>query len=266
MQMIKAAGMNFVRGSHYPQSTHMLDLADELGLLVWDESLGWENPLDSLTNDEFIRRQKSALTRMIHNSVNHPCIVFWGFLNEAITDDESARRCVAELTATVKAEDSSRLVTYATMMSDRDKCLDLVDVVAFNTYPGWYSGTYTFFEEDIVKAELNRLAEFSKNTPELADKPMIISEIGAAALPGDHSGRRWSEEYQSQLILATLKLIQQDPRYCGVLYWQFCNSQVDDNGRIMMRPRGYNNKGLVDEFRKPKLAWHDLQKVLLAEK
>ena len=263
MQMIKAEGMNFIRGSHYPQSTHMLDLADELGLLVWDETLGWENPVDSLTNDEFIRRQKAALKRMIRNSINHPSIVFWGFLNEAITDDENARRCVAELTATVKEEDSSRPVTFATMMSNRDKCLDLVDIIAFNTYPGWYNGTYTFFDANIVKTELDRLIEFAKSTPELADKPVIISEIGAAALSGDHSGRRWSEEYQSQLIIATLELIRQDPRYSGVLFWQFCNSQVDDNGRIMMRPRGYNNKGLVDEYRKPKLAWTELKKVLV---
>ena len=266
LQMIKDSGMNFIRGSHYPQSKHMLDLADELGLLVWDESLGWENPLDSLTNDEFIRRQKSALKRMIRNSVNHPSIVFWGFLNEAITNDESARKCIAELTAAVKAEDSSRLVTFATMMSDRDKCLDLVDIAAFNTYPGWYNGTYTFFDQNIVKAELDRIAEFVRSTPKLADKPMIISEIGAAAMPGDHSGRRWSEDYQSQLILSTLELIRKDPRYSGVLYWQFCNTQVDDNERIMMRPRGYNNKGLVDEYRKPKLAWHDLKKVLLESK
>jgi hypothetical protein len=31
----------------------------------------------------------------------------------------------------------------------------------------------------------------------------------------------------------------------------------------MMRPRGYNNKGLVDEYRKPKLAWTELKKVLV---
>ena len=262
LQMIKAEGMNFIRGSHYPQSELMLDLADELGLLVWDETLGWENPLDSLNNEEFIRRQKSGLKRMIRNSINHPSIVFWGFLNEAITDDESARRCVRELTETIKEEDTSRLITFATMMSDRDKCLDIVDIAAFNTYPGWYNGTFTFFDPNIVEAELDRIAEFVRNTPELAEMPMIISEIGAAALPGDHSGRRWSEEYQSQLILTTLELIRKDSRYSGVLFWQFCNSQVDDNGRIMMRPRGYNNKGLVDEYRKPKLAWNDLKKVL----
>ena len=262
LQMIKDAGMNFIRGSHYPQSQHMLDIADELGLLVWDEILGWENPLDSLNNDEFIRRQKSALKRMIRNSVNHPSVVFWGFLNEAFTNDETARCCVGELAETVRKEDSSRLVTFATMMSDRDKCLDIVDIAAFNTYPGWYSGTYTFFDANIIKAELDRIADFVQNTPELADMPMIISEIGAAALLGDHSGRRWSEEYQSQLITAAFELIKSNSRYSGVLFWQFCNTQVDDNERIMMRPRGFNNKGLVDEYRKPKLAWYDLKKLL----
>lgn len=35
-----------------------------------------------------------------------------------------------------------------------------------------------------------------------------------------------------------------------------------DNEKIMMRPGGFNNKGLVDEYRKPKLAWYDLKNML----
>lgn len=123
-------------------------------------------------------------------------------------------------------------------------------------------GTYTFFDATIIKTELNRIADFVRNTPELADMPMIISEIGAAALPGDHSGRRWSEEYQSQLITAALEFVKNDSRYSGVIFWQFCNTPVDDNEKIMMRPGGFNNKGLVDEYRKPKLAWYDLKNML----
>ena len=35
-----AAGANFVRGSHYPQDARLLDAADALGLLVWEEIIG----------------------------------------------------------------------------------------------------------------------------------------------------------------------------------------------------------------------------------
>ena len=254
--MIKEAGFNMIRGSHYPQSQAMLDLADELGLLVWDEILGWENPLESLTDKEFQRRQVSSLTRMIESSLHHPCILAWGFLNEAATNDPAARDCVKLLYQTAKELDPDRLVTYATMHGEKDVCLDLVDAVCFNTYPGWYSGTHLFFENRIVTEPLKKLISFVRSTPAIADKPVLISEIGAGALVGDHSGRRWSEEYQAQLIECAVSCALEDPECSGILLWQFCNTPVDDNGRIMMRPRGFNNKGLVDEFRNPKLAWN----------
>ncbi len=37
---LKDLGCNFVRGVHYPQCEAFLDLCDELGILVWEESLG----------------------------------------------------------------------------------------------------------------------------------------------------------------------------------------------------------------------------------
>lgn len=256
LEMIKKAGFNMIRGSHYPQSQKMLNLADELGILVWDEILGWENPVESLTDPEFRRRELSALERMIHASFNHPSIIFWGFLNEAATDQEPAREIFGSLAALARKLDPSRLVTYATMHGKNDRCLDLVDVVSFNTYPGWYGGTHTFFREDLVRTELEGLFAHVRSVPELSGKPVIISEIGAAAMIGDHSGRRWSEEYQKQMVECAVRLALTHPDCSGILIWQFCNTPVDDNLRIMTRPRGYNNKGLVDEYRRPKQAWN----------
>lgn len=255
LRMIKQAGFNMIRGSHYPQSGVMLDYADELGLLVWDEILGWQNPVESLTDAEFRRRQCGALTRMIRDSVNHPCILLWGFLNEGATNKPGARECVEKLCRTAKELDPTRPVTFATMHEMRDLCLDLADVVSFNTYPAWYSGHQTFLEKSEVTNKIHDLLSCVRKNPALAEKPVLISEIGAGAFIGDHSGRRWSEEYQAQLIECAVTCALDDPRCSGILLWQFCNSPVDDNERIMMRPRGYNNKGLVDEYRTPKLAW-----------
>ncbi|MBQ9338616.1 MAG: hypothetical protein IJS14_15100 [Lentisphaeria bacterium] len=252
--MIKLAGFNTIRGAHYPQSRIMLDLADELGLMVWDETLGWQNPLDSLTNPEFQRRQCDGLTRMIKSSVNHPSIIFWGFLNETSSDHPEARECIGKLCRIARELDPSRLVTFASCTCTKDRCLDLVDVISFNTYPCWYSGANTFFEPALVKERLDSLLAFVRNDPQLADKPVIISEIGAAALIGDHSRRRWSEDYQTELVECAVRHAAAAGA-AGILLWQFCNTPVDDNVRIMTRPRGYNNKGLVDEFRNPKQAW-----------
>ena len=262
LQLIKNAGFNMIRGSHYPQSQKMLDIADELGILVWDEILGWENPIDSLTDPEFLRRQCDGLSRMIKSSINHPCIVIWGFLNEAATNEPSARECISKFYHQVKELDKSRMITFASMYGEKDLCLDLTDIISFNTYPGWYGGTNTFFEETMVTDKLEALRSFVKSDPALSDKPILISEIGAASFLGDHSGRRWSEEYHAQLVKCAVQHTLNSDDFCGILLWQFCNSPVDDNSRIMMRPRGYNNKGLVDEYRQPKQAWKLFPEIL----
>lgn len=148
------------------------------------------------------------------------------------------------------------------MFGDKDLCLDFVDVISFNTYPGWYNGTHTFFEDAIVTNALQDLHTFVRNEPALRDKPVIISEIGAASFIGEHSGRRWSEEYHAQLVECAVKWVLNNDDSSGILLWQFCNSPVDDNIRIMMRPRGYNNKGLVDEYRNPKMVWKLFPEIL----
>ena len=255
LQMIKNAGFNMIRGAHYPQSQMMLDIADELGLLVWDEILGWENPNESLNDPEFQRRQCDGLARMIKNSVNHPSVILWGFLNEAATNEVAARECIGKFYHKVRELDDSRLITFASMYGEKDVCLDLVDVISFNTYPGWYGGTNTFFEKTLVTDKLEELRAFVKADPKLSDKPILISEIGAASFIGDHSRKRWSEEYHAQLVECAVEYTLKSQDFSGILLWQFCNSPVDDNLRIMMRPRGYNNKGLVDEYRRPKEAW-----------
>lgn len=252
---IKSAGFNMIRGAHYSQSQAMLDLADELGILVWDEILGWEYPAESLANPEFQRRQCDALTRMIRASINHPCIVLWGFLNEAATDSPGARECIGKLCEVARALDPSRPLTYATMLPDKDICLDLIDVISLNIYPGWYFGTSFPFDGTFVRTYMEELLAKLRARPELAGKPLLISEIGGAALLGDHSGRRWSEEYQAKLVECAVRNALSLPECAGLLLWQFCDSPVEDGKWMMGRPRGYNNKGLVDEYRRPKLAW-----------
>ena len=40
---------------HYPHDTRFLDLCDELGIMVWQENLGWGNSESQLTNKDFIK-------------------------------------------------------------------------------------------------------------------------------------------------------------------------------------------------------------------
>jgi beta-glucuronidase len=122
-----------------------------------------------------------------------------------------------------------------------------------NVYPGWY-GTEKLSE---IPEKLDNFAKFVTN------KPKVISEIGAAAICGDHSGAPWSEDYQAEYIKTVVTSINNNPEWSGIMLWLFCNCNTYIGTDYMpMRPRGFNNKGLLDEYRRPKMAWKTLKDLL----
>lgn len=257
---IKKQGFNFIRGSHYPQKEFMLRCADRLGLLVWEEALGWGNREAALQDPIFAARQLEQCRKMVRKSFNHPSVIIWGFLNECQSDCDGALPLVTKLKAALNAADPTRPVTFATCRPQTDKCAGLMDVIAVNTYPDWY-GPNPMVQDTSAIGE--RLDEIAARFPE---KPLLISEIGCAALPGDHSGFRWSEEFQADYCATALREIRSRQDFSGIALWQFCDTRTCLTTRSSIdRPRGFNNKGLLTEYRLPKLSWRVLGQIL-AEK
>ncbi|MBP5638969.1 MAG: hypothetical protein J6X55_05805 [Victivallales bacterium] len=259
LRMIHDQGANFIRGSHYPQSEEMLDECDRLGIMVWDESLGWGDKPDSLIAPEFQRKQLEQTRRMVRRSANHPCIVVWGFLNECKANDERARDIIQKLVDLIHCEDDSRPVSYASCMQKSDKCYDIPDIVTLNLYPCWYwHNSSAFFNEDDLTGDFDSMLDFV--TQHHPGKPIIIGEIGAEATPGWNDGTRWSEDYQAQLDTAALRKAFNDSRLSGLAIWQFCNNRTHNITEAFANPHGFNNKGVVDEYRRPKGAWHAISR------
>ncbi|MBT4815976.1 MAG: hypothetical protein HON70_09765, partial [Lentisphaerae bacterium] len=71
LQWLKRMNCNFVRCVHYPHSEAFFDLCDEMGVLVWTESLGWGNKADELANETFMRLQEEQTRTMVRNGHNH---------------------------------------------------------------------------------------------------------------------------------------------------------------------------------------------------
>jgi beta-glucuronidase len=48
----------------------------------------------------------------------------------------------------------------------------------------------------------------------------------------------------------------------GFFVWQFFDMRTDGGARALGRPRSFNNKGLLDEYRRPKLAYYAVRDLL----
>jgi hypothetical protein len=96
VQMVKDAGFNFIRGSHYPHSPAFAQATDELGLLFWSEAPFWgiggfgadgswlssAYPPDPADRPEFEASVLQQVEEMVRIHRNHPSIVVWSASNE----------------------------------------------------------------------------------------------------------------------------------------------------------------------------------------
>lgn len=257
LQLLKKTGCNFVRGSHYPQDQRFLSMCDEMGIMVWEETVGWGDREAHLVDDHFKQAQLRQTDWMVKNSYNHPAVIMWGFLNEGDSTLPAGRDLYQAMATKLRDLDGSRPVTYASMFFDKDINYDLADIVSINIYPGWYaSNQETFRPLGEIKPRIERFIKFMKDN-ELANKPLIISEIGAGAIYGwrDRFHAHWSEEYQADYLEEVCTIFAENDDIVGLALWQFIDCRTYSTSRALSRPRAFNNKGLFDEYRRPKLAF-----------
>ncbi len=263
MQIIKDLGCNAVRGSHYPNDPLVLDYCDQYGLFFWEELPFWNHPASSLANPVLAKRARFTLKEMIQRDYNHPSIIIWGIQNESKSSSQEGLKLFSQLAQDMRNMDTSRLVSFASACGREDICFDLVDVVCWNMYPGWY-------DDDLSLDDLDKRFEKSLNTIRQwleengQHKPFLVTEFGAGALLGEctfDTNRRWTENYQEKLLDQTIKAIVRCGVVQGFYIWQFCDTRTALPAKTSIgRPRSFNNKGLVDEHRKPKYAYYTVKK------
>lgn len=256
MDLMQDANANAVRTCHYPNDERFLDLCDERGVMVWEENHARGLGLKEMQNPNFERQCEDCIREMIENHYNHPSIVIWGILNECASETDEGRRMYKKQYEQIRAMDSTRPTTSATCRHFTDICLSLPDVVSFNMYSNWYQDC------DIAKRNDEEIEWIYKSGG--ADKPIIVSEVGAAAIYGyrDRTRCKWSEEGQSDILRDNLDVYLNDDRISGVFVWQFADCRITEEGEwFQSRARCHNNKGVVDEYRRPKIAYDTVKEL-----
>lgn len=250
----KELGCNFVRLAHYPHNENMVRLADEMGLLLWEEipvywTIQWDNP-------ETYKKAEQQLTEVIQRDKNRASVIIWSMANETPMSDERLS-FLTKLVHTTRQLDDVRLISAAledhgkesdnNVMVVEDPFADMVDILSFNQYYGWYGGDIDNIKN--IRWEID------------IDKPIIISEFGAGALQGYHADNltRWSEEFQELLYEETLPTLAKIPQLSGITPWILADFR---SPRRMLIPYqdGWNRKGLISETGNRKKAFFTLQK------
>lgn len=255
LELLKHLGANSVRTAHYLNDELFLDLCDEQGILVWEENHARGLSEEDMRNPYFEQQAEQVIHEMITAHYNHPSIYIWGILNECASETEYGKTCYEAQLNLVKQLDSSRPHSFASCKFKTDICFGLPDVVSYNIYPLWYHDTPP-------EEYLDDLYQWVQKETEGAGKPFMITEIGAGGIYGCRNAyhSKWTEEYQAEALERQLSAVLSYGDCVGVYIWQFCDIRVSDEW-FGGRPRTMNNKGIVDEYRRPKLAYQTVQKM-----
>ena len=238
--MMYEMGINSLRLAHYPQSNYMYDLCDRYGIVAWAE-IPFVNEIG--TDKNFLTVTNDMLIELIRQQYNRPSIVVWGLQNEvAASYNASMIKVMHVLNKTAHTEDPTRLTTQATN-SVTAKYWES-DLLAWNTYPGWYSGT-------TIAANMD---DYFKNYR----MPVGISEYGYGANISQHAdfptrgnsdvfpeGQWHPQEYQNQQHELAVKQVTDPERndvWCAYIWNMF---DFASDSRNEGSQRGMNDKGLV---------------------
>lgn len=250
----KELGCNYVRLAHYPHNENMVRLADEMGILLWEEipvywTIQWGNK-------ETYDKAEKQLTELISRDKNRASVIIWSMANETPMSEQRLT-FLTNLVRTTRTIDNTRLISAAledhgkkddpnTMVVD-DKFAEEVDVLSFNQYYGWYGGEIENIKNIRWAVDI--------------DKPIIISEFGAGALQGYHADSltRWSEEFQDLLYQETLPTLAKIPQLSGITPWILVDFRSPRRTLIPYQ-NGWNRKGLISETGNRKKAFYTLQK------
>ena len=248
----KGLGVNMIRLAHYPQNEYIVRLAEQMGLMLWEEIPVWQG-IDFKDSSTRLKAQR-MYTEMLLRDRNRCALTFWGVANET-APSESRNAFLKSLVELCHKMDTTRLITAAfdlpklnsetNAFEMEDDFIENLDVVSINKYMGWYHRWPMSPSEIRWNVAL--------------DKPLIFSEFGGAALYGQSGDSTvtssWSEEYQEKLYKDNLEMFKYIPNLAGISPWIL----FDFRSPYRFHPtnqEGWNRKGLISDQGYRKKAWY----------
>ena len=248
IRVAKELGCNFMRAAHYPHSESMAQLADELGLLLWEEvPVYWGIHFGS---EDTYNDAENQLRELIARDYNRASVIIWSVGNENADTDERLS-FMGRLAECAHRLDHTRMVSAACLVNYEknaieDRLEQYLDIIGLNEYCGWYT------------AEWRMLPELFENSD--PKKPVIITEFGADAYPNLRGTitDKGTEDCQAYVYERQIENIRKIPYIKGMTPWILHDFRCPR--RTSVNQRYYNTKGLLSADKKhKKLAFYVLQ-------
>jgi beta-glucuronidase len=243
--LAKEMGCNYVRLAHYPHHEAAARIADEVGIMLWEEiPVYWAIEFG---NPDTYKDAENQLTELILRDRNRASVIIWSVGNEnADTDDRLA--FMSALAEKARTLDPTRLISAACLVDFNkliinDRLTDYLDIIGINEYYGWY-------EPDFSK--LPKIFENSK-----PEKPVIISEFGADAKAGSGGSpdELYTEAGQKDVYEKQVAVLEGISYVKGLSPWILFDFRCPR--RLHVSQNYYNIKGLLSadkKYKKPAFA------------
>lgn len=236
-------GCNFVRLAHYPHHEDAAKMADELGLLLWEElPVYWA--IDFL-NPATYADAENQLCELVRRDRNRASVIIWSVGNEN-PDSDPRFAFMSKLAEKAKELDPTRLTSAACLvdlheMKINDRLASVIDVIGINEYFGWYFPNY------------DDLRTIGRNSS--PDRPVVITETGADAVVQSMGGPekgRFSEEYMADVYRNQVAILRELDYVKGISPWVLYDFRAERRQNAWQK--GWNRKGLIAQDKATKKA------------
>ncbi|MEU7866437.1 ricin-type beta-trefoil lectin domain protein [Dactylosporangium sp. NPDC049140] len=167
VRYIREAGMNFIRGSHYPHDPAFADATDKLGVMFWSENDFWATatagreptptgspndyqadgyPQKTADQSGFEQSTMDTLRDMIRVNRNHPSIINWSMGNEVFFTSsatlDKAKALVSRLRDYAHQLDPTRKAGMGGVQRSSLDQLPVSDIAGYNGDGGKITNTW----------------------------------------------------------------------------------------------------------------------------
>jgi beta-glucuronidase len=246
---LKEMNGNYLRLAHYPHDARFARIADEEGVLLWEEvpvywAVAFENP-------DTCRDAENQLTELILRDRNRAGVIIWSIGNEN-ADTDARYSFMSKLAAKARELDDSRLVSAACLINHEklmieDRLAASLDVIGINEYYGWYD------------PDFDKLPRILANSN--PGKPVLICEFGGGARAGQRgtADDLFTEDKQKALYEKQVATFKKCAYIAGTTPWILYDFRCPR--RLNRYQEGFNRKGLIDQDRNTKkLAFEVMRK------